>query len=332
VAFLENVDSKAGNIPKFKEPVFFKQHAHEVKFGALITPFSCDWDEDGDEDLICGNTAGYIGFIENLDGGNPPRWAEPVYLKSNDRVIRIEAGDNGSIQGPCEAKWGYTTLSVADWDHDGRLDIMVNSILGKVIWYRNIGETGEPVLAEAQAVEVHWQSEVPKPSWNWWDPQGNELVTQWRTTPFVLDWNDDGLNDLIMLDHQGYLAFYEREKNADKLRLLPGKRVFYEGQNPLQLNAKSAGKSGRRKFCIVDWDLDGDQDILVNSRNINVLINVKQAGFNSHFKDEGEVIDYLLAGHTTSPTIVDWDRNNIPDLLIGAEDGFLYYLKNPKAQ
>ena len=36
-----------------------------------------------------------------------------------------------------------------------------------------------------------------------------------------------------------------------------------------------------------------------------------------------------LAGHTSSPTLVDWDNNNIPDLVVGAEDGFLYYLKNP---
>ena len=33
------------------------------------------------------------------------------------------AGPNGSIQGPCEAKWGYTTLSVADWDADGDQDL-----------------------------------------------------------------------------------------------------------------------------------------------------------------------------------------------------------------
>jgi len=39
----------------------------------------------------------------------------------------------------------------------------------------------------------------------------------------------------------------------------------------------------------------------------------------------------VLAGHTTSPTTVDWDRNGIPDLLVGAEDGFLYYMRNPHA-
>jgi hypothetical protein len=37
----------------------------------------------------------------------------------------------------------------------------------------------------------------------------------------------------------------------------------------------------------------------------------------------------ILAGHTTSPTIVDWDKDDIPDLLVGAEDGFFYYMQNP---
>jgi hypothetical protein len=199
------------------------------------------------------------------------------------------------------------------------------------MWYQNIGEDGQPLLTEAQPVNVQWKSETPKPAWNWWDPQANELITQWRTTPFVIDWNKDGLNDLVMLDHEGYLAFFEREKKVDKLILLPGKRIFYDDQGLLHLNKRSAGKSGRRKFCIVDWDLDGNQDILLNSRNINLLRNSKADGIKSYFRDEGEVVDHLLAGHTTSPTIVDWDKNDIPDLLIGAEDGYLYYLRNPKA-
>lgn len=48
----------------------------EVKFGVLVMLVSVDWDVDGDEDLICGNIGGYIGFIENLDGGNFLCWVE----------------------------------------------------------------------------------------------------------------------------------------------------------------------------------------------------------------------------------------------------------------
>jgi hypothetical protein len=97
-----------------------QQPAGDLKFEAPVTPARVAWDGDGDENLVCGNTAGYVGFIENLDGGNPPRWARPRLLAAGGRTIRIQAGPNGSIQGPCEAKWGYTTLDVADWDQDGQ--------------------------------------------------------------------------------------------------------------------------------------------------------------------------------------------------------------------
>ncbi|MHC4572647.1 MAG: FG-GAP-like repeat-containing protein [Planctomycetota bacterium] len=332
VAFMENSGEVVRGVPQFLPPVFFKQEAEDVKFGALVTPYSFDWDGDGDEDLICGNTAGYIGFIENLDGGNPPKWAEPKYLKADGEVIRIMAGCNGSIQGPCEAKWGYTTLSVADWDCDGLPDIVVNSIWGRVIWYRNVGTRREPRLAPGQPIEVEWPGRPPKPAWTWWEPKGRQLVTQWRTTPVVIDLNQDGLSDLVMLDHEGYLAFFERAKENGRLMPLPPKRIFKNGNSKtLRLNKRNAGGSGRRKLCFADWDGDGKLDLLANSRNINFLRNVSEAPGQYMFEDTGMVDERLLAGHSTSPTVVDWDRNGIPDLLVGAEDGYLYYMRNPQA-
>jgi hypothetical protein len=43
----------------------------------------------------------------------------------------------------------------------------------------------------------------------------------------------------------------------------------------------------------------------------------------------GSVSDHVVSRHSTSPAIVDWDKNGIPDLLTGAEDGHFYFLKNP---
>ncbi len=330
VAFIENTGKVINNIPQFNHPKFFKQKAYELKFGALVTPFSTDWDNDGDEDLICGNTAGYIGFIENLNGASSPKWAKPVYLKADDKIIRIQAGSNGSIQGPCEAKWGYTTISVGDWDDDGLKDIVVNSIWGKIIWYKNIGSINKPKLAEAQAIKIDWNGETQKPAWYWWEPEQNNFVTQWRTTPYMIDWNKDGLMDLVMLDYEGYLSLFERTKKDNQLILLPGKRIFYnENNEPLRLNSKTAGGSGRRKLTIVDWDLDGKLDLLVNSKNCDFYKNISKSGEKVVFKNTGILTNQKLAGHSTSPTIVDWDKNGIPDLLLGAEDGHFYYLKNP---
>ena len=304
VALVENLGGA-----RFLPPVYFKQEAEYVKFGALITPFGFDWDGDGDDDIVAGNTAGYIAFIENLDGGSPPKWAAPAYLEAGGKRIRIQAGYNGSIQGPAEAKWGYTTLSVADWDGDGLPDIVANSIWGKVEWYRNVGSRDAPRLAAAQPII---RRPTRTPAWTWWKPQAPAFVTQWRTTPFAIDWNRDGQTDLVMLDQEGHLAFFRRDGDD----LMPGARRF-----GLHLNEGRAGKSGRRKIQLTDWDGDGDLDLLVNSQNADLLRND-----GGKYVDQGPLSDQKLAGHTTSPTVVDWDRDGKPELLVGAEDGFLYHL------
>lgn len=334
VALIRHSGHVEQGLPQFEPPRYFQQEAEDVKFGALVTPVSYDWDADGDEDLICGNTAGYIGFIENLDGGQSPKWAAPVYLRADAQVIRLMAGPNGSIQGPCEAKWGYSTLSVADWNHDSLPDLIVNSIWGKVVWYENVGAPGKPLLTAARPIEVEWPGTPPKPTWNWWDPQGRELATQWRTTSYVIDLNADGLNDLVMLDQEGFLTFFERFREKGQLRLKAPMRLFADrAGNPLRLNERTAGGSGRRKLCFADWDLDGRIDLLVNSKNVSFFRNTGTLPNGTIvLEDQGQVADQVLAGHTTSPTVVDWDRNGIPDLLIGAEDGRLYYFRNPKAK
>jgi hypothetical protein len=351
VAFLENRGVEDDGLPMFSSPDYFRQQAADVKFGALVTPSSADIDGDGDEDLICGNTAGYIGFIENLGGGAEPRWAEPRRIElqihareRDDLFLRHQAGPNGSIQGPCEAKWGYTSPCAADWDHDGLVDLIVNDIWGKVVWYRNIGAASEPAFQVAEPMRVKWEGDTPKPEWTWWTPEPGTLVTQWRTTPVVVDWTGDGLNDLVMLDHEGYLALYERSRADDGLVLQPPQRCFsmtglceYDSHHRpaglatnglLRLNANRAGASGRRKLCCCDWDGDGDLDLIINSTSANVLINTgRREDGQWWFEDTGPVSDHILAGHSTSPTVCDWNEDGVLDLLIGAEDGYLYLLR-----
>ena len=330
VAFIEHAGHTDRGMPQFLPPVYFQQQAADVKFGALATPCGFDWDDDGDDDVICGNTAGYIAWIENL-GGERPKWAAPRKLRADGQVIRIQAGPNGSIQGPCEAKWGYTTQTVGDWDHDGLPDIVANSIWGKVVWFRNTGSRAQPRLAAARPIEVAWRDEPPKPAWNWWDPEGNSLATQWRTTPVVVDFNGDGLNDLVMLDHEGFLCLFERIGSPGNLTLEPPERVFVDsGGKPIQLNLKRAGGSGRRKLAVTDWDGDGRLDLLVNSQSARWLRNVETRDGKIVLEDQGNLSTRNISGHTSSPTTVDWDRDGVPDLLVGAEDGFLYYMANPR--
>lgn len=338
----------AAGTPVFDAPQYFQQEADALKCGALSTPVGVDWDGDGDWDLVSGNTAGYLEFFENLSGAGveSPRWAAPRRLQVEGQAFRVMAGPNGSIQGPAEAKWGYTTLSAADWDDDGRPDLIVNSIWGKVFWLKNLGpQAGEPravQVASPQPIEVQWTTAaVPKPEWLWWTPGPRELVTQWRTTPVAVDWNRDGLTDLVMLDHEGYLAWYPRAQQGNAAVLLPPKRIFVgadyqatdarhrvtkSGRGLLRLNQGRAGSSGRRKLCVTDWDGDGQWDVLVNSTSAHRLVAEPIEDGRVLLHDLGPLTERNVQGHSTSPGVVDFNQDGLPELIVGAEDGRIYYL------
>lgn len=336
VAFIENTGALAADgTPVFATPKYFQQQADTVKCGALATPVGVDWDGDGDLDIVSGNTAGYIELFENLSGPNValPKWAGPRRLEVNGKPFRVMAGANGSIQGPAEAKWGYTTFSVADWDGDGLPDIVVNSILGDVVWLKNIGTRSAPALAPEQPIEVEWQGAQPALAWGWRKPRGKALLTQWRTTPVVFDFNKDGLADLAMLDHEGYLAFFERVKVNNELVLKAPRRAFVDEQGaPLRLNNKPAGGSGRRKLCVTDWDGDGKFYFLLNSANADLLQQVGEKDGAWVFKNAGTLAKQNIEGHDVSPSTVDFDGDGVPDFLGGAEDGRFYILKNPRTK
>ena len=336
VAYFENTGKFDGKkAPIFKTPLYFQQEAYELKAGALATPWCADLNGDGATDIITGTSAGYAVYFENLSapGEEHPKWARPVYLKEgpDGKVMHINAVHNGSIQGPIEDKWGYTTLSVADWDGDGLLDIMWNSIWGKVKWFRNVGTKTEPKFAERRPVEAEWDGPQPRLAWGRLEPEGKALLTQWRTTPVMFDWNRDGMMDLCMLDHEGYFAFFERYRAEDgSLKLKAPQRIFCgtDGK-PLRMNSGRAGGSGRRKMCICDWDGDGKFDLMFNSKNAEFWRQTRAEDGKFYFENRGNVDSRTLQGHSSSPTAADFNADGVPDLVIGGEDGRFYYLRNP---
>jgi hypothetical protein len=332
VAFVENTGNLTVNrAPVFARPVYFQQEADTLKCGALATPVGVDWDGDGDTDLLCGNTAGSVEFFENLSGPKvaAPKWAAPRRLEVGGKPFRVMAGANGSIQGPAEAKWGYTTFSAADWDGDGLPDLVLNSILGEVVWLRNVGTRTAPKLAAPQPIEVEWEGPQPELAWGWRKPRGKGLLTQWRTTPVVHDFTGDGLPDLAVLDHEGYLALFERAERDGKRMLSPPRRAFVdEAGHPPRLNPRTAGASGRRKLCVADWDGDGRFDLLVNGANADLLLQTGAKDGKWVFRAAGPLAKQNIEGHDVSPAVVDFDGDGVPDFLGGAEDGRLYFLRN----
>jgi hypothetical protein len=159
---------------------------------------AADWDGDGDLDLLVGNTGGTVYLVPNEGTPKKPAFGEPVYLKANGKIIRA---DNGS-SAPC----------VADWDGDGKQDLVLGSETGRVVWYQNTGSKTQPLLsAPITLVEPFDMSQRAEPQ-----------RSGYRTKVCVADWNQDGKPDLIVGDCQslkdrsfhGYVWVYLRPSSG----------------------------------------------------------------------------------------------------------------------
>ena len=135
-----------------------------------------------------------------------------------------------------------------------------------------------------------------------------------------------------MLDHGGHLALFERAIRGSERVLLPPRRALTDEKGgPLNLAKGAAGKSGRRKLCVADWDGDGRLDVLLNSSSANFLRQVLHADGKWAFQDMGALVQQNIEGHDVSPTVVDFDGDGVIDFLGGAEDGRLYHYVNPSS-
>ena len=328
VSFLKNTGKMADGIPQFLPPRFFQQEAKYVDFGALTAPRVFDWDGDGLDDIISGNGVGHIGSIKNL-GGDEPTWDSPKLLEIDGTPIRLIA--NEALPDTEQPIWGYTTIDVGFWDEDELPDILANEHNGNIVFIKNIGSRKEPKLSTPQPLLVTWNGNPQKPAWVPGISKGNELLAPWRTSPFIMDFNRDGLNDLVMLDYKGYLAVYMRFKENGKLGLAHPQRNFvYPSGEPILLNQRTGSSSGRLKITFADWDGDGLDDLIFSSKPaVDWMKNMGMKDGKMVLKYMGRVLSRTLMGHTDGPVVSDFNNDGVPDLLVGTETGVFYYWQRP---
>ena len=335
VVFVENLETIAESMPGFTKPRYFRQVADSVKFGALVTRTAwtgtrTSWQAtpQATSDSSRTSAASHHGSSHPCGfGWKGRRFAFKRAPTAPSRDRARPSGDTQRSASPTGTETVFMTSSPTR-SVDGSSGIAISAAGANRAWTR-------------RAVQVDWKGQPRKPAWNSWTPGPSEMVSQWRTRLVTVDWNRDGLVDLVMLDQDGYLAWFERAQSAERRFRLPGKRIFEAQPNSafdrrhkalnqmpglLRLKAGRAGRSGRRKIDLADWDGDGLLDILVNSTSVDWLRNRGSWAGRVLLRDEGPHIREKLAGHTTSPTTVDWNGDGRRELLVGTEDGFRYWL------
>ena len=155
-------------------------HGAPLRVGRASWPFACDWDGDGDLDLVIGNMYGKVFLARNSSGGAALALAEPVPLVAAGAPLVIEETN----AAPC----------VVDWDGDGAHDLLLGTGDGAVLLYRNTHAkgAGEPELAAPVELIPH-------------APDGAAEVRLarpgQRSRLAVCDWNGDGRLDLLVGEH-----------------------------------------------------------------------------------------------------------------------------------
>jgi hypothetical protein len=146
--------------------------------GTASAVHAFDWDGDGLIDLLVGDIGGNVYLLRNE--GTPKKYAfgKEQKLMAGGKPL-VVAGDAGPF--------------VADWDGDGKPDLLVGAGDGSVTFYRNIGTRKEPKLAAGETL-------VPPGFAGYGEDVPKEPRRGMRAKVCAVDWNGDGRLDLLVGD------------------------------------------------------------------------------------------------------------------------------------
>ncbi len=151
-----------------------------IDVGQRTTPVVVDWDNDGRRDIIVGDKDGLVRLYRNA--GTDASWdfeSEEMILNSGVNLVVPAVRSSPHVE---------------DLDGDGMKDLLLGNTAGQILTYFNTGTDAAPVFHGYSAVES--------------DGSAIDLAGDLRSRPFVCDWNDDGIMDLLVGYGDGLVRLY----------------------------------------------------------------------------------------------------------------------------
>ncbi|MEW5826878.1 MAG: hypothetical protein AB1778_08635 [Candidatus Bipolaricaulota bacterium] len=297
-----------------------------------VAPIVCDWNHDGQDDLVLCTRSGDIAILETASGIMDLAIRRAYYL-----VSVSSDGDGPRTRISASSSLTSPSIDVVDWTGDGALDVVAfDSNLA--LWVHpgvpeRMDQLGSPI-----PVQFTDGTQVAFPRCVEWG--ANAAVR-------VLDWDDDGVQDLLVAVDECYLlrgsaSFPEYERPADW-----NQASFCSTGNPARENLELFGLSGYGVIPWgVDWNRDGRLDVLIGyAANLpdrtlgRVLLAVNDGSNRRPRFDQADLPDDDLflrtgsgqaVGCGTGATVAVWDvdRDGQWDALVGGSGPLALYLGN----
>lgn len=248
-----------------------------------LAPCVADLDADGDADLALGDEEGRAWCVEHLPGPGL-RWAAPRPLLAAGAAIQV---------GP------RARLCSADWDADGRLDLLLGDANG-LLWWARGSPTGFMALAPLTAGPLQ--------------AAAGETLTD--LCPRLGDIEGDGVTELLLGCGSGFVAVCARTAHG-----LQFSGYLQARDVPLDVGRYAAPTA-------TDWDGDGVLDIVAGAQDglLRLFLGRPDGRY-----DGGQVVtangEPLLAAAGAGrerfswPRFADLNGDQVTDLLVGGASG-----------
>jgi hypothetical protein len=243
VYYYNNIGTASVPVYKLVDPDFMGLKSQGFIF---MAPAVGDVTNDGKPDLLIGSATGKVFCYP---GQSPKGFSTSGFFLNEEINGKGEPLD----AGPTDTGGDNSIPALGDLDGDGKLDMLVGTRIGDLVYYKNIGSAGVPLFKRVTL-----------------DFAGIGRLGNCAPALGMID-GDDSL-DLVLGSFNEPLRFY-RNVSASAKNGIPGTKLFYN-YSKTALNTVSA------QSCVPalgDLDGDGKLDIAVgNSRGGIMLYTSKE--------------------------------------------------------
>ncbi|MFO7639554.1 MAG: FG-GAP-like repeat-containing protein [bacterium] len=136
-----------------------------------------------------------------------------------------------------------------------------------------------------------------------------------------MDWNSDGIMDIISGDRSGYFNVFIRdslgEMTAHKQYQLLGGTIWDVGSNS--------------QPAVMDWNNDGKKDIIIGNESYQVRLYLNQASDTWPLFQDYQLVEAdgrAIYFYRSNPFVFDLDGDGLEDLLVGENNGWIHFYRN----